>query len=355
MMAGLMLLCLGIPPQVTAETISPAARQAFTNGLDHLGANRLESALEDWRQFLTLHPEGKSATTVRGYVTLLTRTVARREAKRLATQSDSATATPTDPRTVAVLNFKNLTNGHPFHKSIATMVATDLAQVPELRVVERLRIHVLLEELKLSTSGLVDANSAPRVGRLLHAGSNVTGAVFDDPSTEDHHIAATLTRTAPPDTLATPEAKGKRTTFFDLEKQIVYQLLEGLGIVEIPEEAKKIHTKNWEAHTAFTIGLHHLDNEDYAAARAAFSQAVALDTNFELARKHMHAMPAQKLSLEEMAHQARHLIRQPRKKQHAPPPRHPITESLLLNPYEIVVKPSVVGIPGMTVEYLFDH
>ena len=59
------------------------------------------------------------------------------------------------------------------------MLITDLADLREIRVVERTRLKAILEEQGLTKSGQVDAASAARVGKLLGARELVLGSFFD--------------------------------------------------------------------------------------------------------------------------------------------------------------------------------
>jgi len=55
------------------------------------------------------------------------------------------------------------------------MLITDLSKVATLQVVERIKMQALLDEMSLGTSGLVDPNTASKVGKLLRAHFISTG------------------------------------------------------------------------------------------------------------------------------------------------------------------------------------
>ena len=55
----------------------------------------------------------------------------------------------------------------PLAKGFAEFTAIDLAKVKSLRVIDRLKIDMILDELQLSASGAVDPSTAPRMGKLL--------------------------------------------------------------------------------------------------------------------------------------------------------------------------------------------
>ena len=71
-------------------------------------------------------------------------------------------------RTVAVFPF--LYRGsdpalEPLGRALSELLVTDLGQVKRLRVLERARVQVLLDEMDLAERGLVDSTTAARSGR----------------------------------------------------------------------------------------------------------------------------------------------------------------------------------------------
>ena len=98
--------------------------------------------------------------------------------KTLSTQGVTGT-----PNSIAVLYFNNKSGENkltPLQKGLAVMLITDLAKVEQLRVVERVRMQALLDELELGSSGLVDAETAPRVGKLLGVAKVTGGDILGD-------------------------------------------------------------------------------------------------------------------------------------------------------------------------------
>jgi curli biogenesis system outer membrane secretion channel CsgG len=59
------------------------------------------------------------------------------------------------------------------------MLITDLSEVKGLQIVERIKLQALVEEMGLGASGLVEANTAPRVGKLLGAQWLIGGDILD--------------------------------------------------------------------------------------------------------------------------------------------------------------------------------
>jgi hypothetical protein len=63
------------------------------------------------------------------------------------------------------------------------MVIADIAKVPNIKVLEREKVDRLLEEIKLSQSGLVNKETEVRAGRLLRAEKLVVGDYKVDTAT----------------------------------------------------------------------------------------------------------------------------------------------------------------------------
>jgi len=75
---------------------------------------------------------------------------------------------------IAVLDFNvtpliDPTTWAPLAKGLPQMMMTELSVNPNLRIVERDRLQAVLDELKLTQSALVDANTAQRVGKIIGA------------------------------------------------------------------------------------------------------------------------------------------------------------------------------------------
>jgi hypothetical protein len=100
------------------------------------------------------------------------------------------------------------------------------------------------------------------------------------------------------------EAYGQQRNFFELEKQIVHGILDILGVKDRPAAVDRIHTRNWDAYAQFTVGLKHLAEEQFEAARHAFAQALRFDPNFTLAEEYHLDTPSRRLTLDEIRAEA---------------------------------------------------
>ena len=159
-------------------------------------------------------------------------------------------------------------------------------------VVDRIKLHALLEEMKLGTSGLVDSKTAPRVGKLLRA-KHLTAGSLADLKKERMIIASAVVDADRKASIGAQEAKGELKQFYDLEKEIACQIIEDLGksCDAAPAGFHKIHTQSMPALVAYSWGLNYFDEENYDEARESFQKALEEDPQFELAAAALLATP----------------------------------------------------------------
>src|SRR5438046_2821883 len=148
-------------------------------------------------------------------------------------------------------------------------VGSDLALGGSLRLLERVQISALLDELKLGQSGRADVRTAARVGRLLRAERLVQGVAALTPN-GPVRMSATVVR-GDGTVRSGAEASGTFRQLLDLEKQLVFGLATELGIQLTEAERQRIlrqGPKNLAAFLAYSRGLDALDARDYRAAAA---------------------------------------------------------------------------------------
>lgn len=193
-------------------------------------------------------------------------------------------------KTIAVLYFFNVLDDPDWNtlsKGLAEMIITDLSQVKELKVLERIYLQKLIEEMQLGMSGLADENTVPRMGRLMKAKNLINGAFTIKP---DQTIAITsnLFDVFSGSTVQAKDFSGDLSGIFQIEKEIVFAAIEQLGIQLTSDERKKIGkyaTTNLNALKAFSRGLDEYDMGNYSVAMRYFEEALKFDPNFSLAQE----------------------------------------------------------------------
>lgn len=157
---------------VPGETLVP-----YYLGLIALKREDHEAASRLLQQYAREDPEGAAAREVPRMLTLLTSTQLQQEVASAVAREREVAATPPEPGSIAVQAFVNRGSEdyRAMAKGLAAMVIADLSRVPGLKVLEREKVQLLLDEMRLGDSGLADTASAVRSGRLMRAEKVVVG------------------------------------------------------------------------------------------------------------------------------------------------------------------------------------
>lgn len=168
---------------------------------------------------------------------------------------------------------------------IADLIATDLATIQRLRVVERLRLGDVLREQDLARNASFDVARGPRVGQLLRADRLVAGSLV---SVQGGRLAfeARLVNVGTSAIDTALRATANPADILDAQKQLTFALLSRLGIGITPRERADIEqrrTRNLAAVLAYGQGVEEELNGNFAAARRHFRRAASLDPAFTTA------------------------------------------------------------------------
>jgi tetratricopeptide (TPR) repeat protein len=250
-------------------------------------AARYDEAVATYNDFAAQHPTARGVAAVRAKAQLALRAAAERTARQALAREAELALQPPQPATVAVLPLviAGDSSVQPLSRGLAELITTDLAYLRTLRLLERLQIGVLLDELKLGQTERVDPATAARVGRLLRAERMVQGT-------------ATIPRRGPVQLSATvvtgtgvvrpvSQATGPFAKLLDLEKQVVLDLAAQLGLELTQAEREQIlrqGPKSLAAFLAYSRGLEAMDRGDYGAAARHFRSAAQADRSFQAAR-----------------------------------------------------------------------
>lgn len=252
-------------------------------------AGQHEQALAEYRGYLTAFPQARGAAAVRAREMLAFRAYSTQLA-RLALQNEAQLAQqPGDPNTIAVLPLTvagDTAQYGALGRGLAQIIMSDLALIRRFRLVERLQLNALLEELQLAQVGRVDPATAARVGRLIQAGRLVQGLAAIPPEGEVRLEANVV---LPSGEVVGPEAvSGRFRDLLRLEKDLVIQIAARLGYFVSEAERRLIlenGTQNLAAFLAYSRGLVAEDLGDYQAAAQYFGQAVQADPGFQQAQQ----------------------------------------------------------------------
>ncbi len=263
----------------------------FYQGMTMEGMGNEDEALNIYKKYTSIpvsDPYRKVIFSRRDWI--LRRIIAREVNQALQNEAQLQSAVVPE-KSVAVLYFSSLSDDpqwRPLQKGLADMIITDLSLVEELKVVERLRLNYIIDELKLASTGIVDESTAPRVGMLLGVKNMVKGSysVLQDLKM---NIDAGIFSVNAPQISTSNSLDGNLSRLFQMEKELVLRILDYFRIEMTPIQRDKIlqlPTENMEAFLNYCQGLEALDSYDYQTAQTFFEKAVDLDPAFTLAQDH---------------------------------------------------------------------
>lgn len=259
-------------------------------------AERYDEAIATYSGFVSQHPKARDLGMLRGRAQLALRASAERTARQaLQRETELAQQSP-EAGTLAVLPVvvTGDSSFQPLSRGLAELITTDLAYVRTLRLLERLQIGVLLDELKLSEAGRADPATAARVGRLLRAERMVQGlATIQSERAPVQLEASVVTGTGVVRSVG--QVTGPFADLLGLEKRVVFDLAAQLGIQLTEAERQRIlqqGPRNLAAFLAYSRGLEALDAGAYVTAARHFQAAVRADPGFAAARQDQQAAEA---------------------------------------------------------------
>ena len=259
----------------------------FNLGLSNEALARRETALRLYEKFTEVPRLSPYRRLMEGRFEWLTRRMLRDEMQQIALKEPLDTDV-TSPRIVAVFPFiYQGTNDRyePLSRGLAELISIDLANVNDLRVVERVRLQAILDELNLAQTQYMDGETAPRVGRMLGAGRLVSGA-YNVVGRENLRLDGAFWEIESASLFNLASQSNTLRDLFSAEKALVFNLINQLGIELSPAERDQIErvpTQNIQAFLAYSRGLQEEDVGAYSTAAGFYQQAARLDPQFTLA------------------------------------------------------------------------
>ncbi len=277
-----------------AQALAPGdVRGPLVLGACQEQAGRFDDAIATYNAFAAEHPRARGVATLRAKAQLALRSAAEHTARQALAREAELANEPPQAATVAVLPLviAGDSSVQPLSRGLADLITTDLAHIRTLRLVERLQIGMLLDELKAGQSERTDPATAARVGRLLRAERMVQGTATIPPVPPTG--AATIELSATVVTSAgvvrpVGQVTGPFRQLLALEKQVVFDLAGQLGIALTEAERQQIlrqGPKSLAAFLAYSRALDDLDRGDYGAAARHFGAAARADPTFQAARQ----------------------------------------------------------------------
>ena len=262
-------------------------------GMAYLESGQRGKAIDTWQSYKN---PGNSEVEkeIKKQLTLLEISESIYLAKEALAEEQKLAALPPESDTVAVFYFKDISPDQRYRylqKAMATLIITDLAKVESLQVLERTRVQFLLAEMQMGETGIVEAETAPRVGHLLGAENLIVGTM----QSGSLEVGGSVASTSKNSVSGAFSVKGPEEEFYVVEKGVVYNILQVLQVPYTEMEKLAIdpyQTKNLQAVLYFGQGLDALDLGEWQTARDFFYKAYEEDPEFELARQFGDGTPA---------------------------------------------------------------
>jgi tetratricopeptide (TPR) repeat protein len=271
-----------------AEALRPAdAVAAMVVGQCAEREGRYEDALSEYRTFLAQQAEARGAAAIRAREQFALRTYSTQRARQALQNEAQLSAQAADPATVAVLplTIAGDTSYQALSRGLAQMITSDLALIQRFRLVERLQLTALLDEMNLGQTARADPSTAARVGRLMQAGRMVQGTATIPPQ-GDVRLEASVVQ-ASGEVSAPGAATGRFRDLLKMEKSLIVDLSARLGYQLSEAERRQVlenGTQNLAAFLAYSRGLLAEDAGDFQRAAAYFGDAVRADPGFTAAK-----------------------------------------------------------------------
>jgi TolB-like protein len=266
-------------------------------GLTYEAQGKFDQAADAYRQYTEISPLNKMRREMENRLLVILQKQMEIQTKALLQTENAIDVAAIPEQSLAVLYFVNSGSNaemDPVQKGLTEMLITDLSQVKSLTVVERARMQQLMEEMGLGMSGLLREDTAPRLGKLLGAANVVQGAITGL-ADQNLRIDATLAHIKTASLSPAGKINGSLLDFYQLEKNLAFNVIEAMGIRLSREEKdaiQKIPTKNLLAFMSFCRGLDQSDQGNWESARVEFDNAVQQDPGFNMAKTQLNRVEA---------------------------------------------------------------
>lgn len=261
-------------------------------GLAYLNKEDFEKAIKIWQGYRN-KTQPLVEEEIRRQLTLIQIAHSHKLAAKALAEENRLMSVNPDTDTVAVCYYQDLSPDkslQAFRKGLAAMVISDLAKIKSIKVVERVRLQALLEEMKLGQTGIVDPKTAPRVGKLLGAENIIVGNL----SLGSIRATTTLTSSGKGGIKGSSAVSVDTDKFFELPAVIARDTAKIMGKKLTDEESSAIgvpHTKVYNAVVYFGKALDALDSGNWKDAKDLFNLALKEDPAFGLAKQGADSCP----------------------------------------------------------------
>ena len=260
----------------------------FYLGLVYEGLENYDKAINYYKEYTIVGVDNDLASLIEGRISFINKKKMEQEIKLAIQNEEKISKEPVPMNTVAVLYFQNLGDNKdldPLQKGLAEMLITDLSKVSSLKVVERVKLQSLLDEIKLGTTPSFDQLSAPRMGKLIRAEKLIKGS-FLNVGEGNFRVDVNSVGTQDGSIKPIKNVSGSLTDYFKLQKELVFNIIDDMGIKLSDNEREAIQvipTESFLAFVAYSKGLDMEDRGMYQEAANQYKEANRIDPNFKQA------------------------------------------------------------------------
>jgi tetratricopeptide (TPR) repeat protein len=255
-------------------------------GLCYEGLEEWEDAIGSYHSYPRSAGSSAIARAVRGRIARLVGEVYAERARTILQHPE-----PPSESAVVVRYFHVLTETEAYGflgKGLAEQLILDLAKAPNLHATPRLLYEALQDEVERSRSRGLDPLAVSSLDDMLGAGWSVGGTILPRRESGEIRIEYFLVNNMTGEVSEPISLTGSFSDFFEMEKRIVYEVLERLDVPLSERERQeigKIPTINFPAFLVYCGALDAEDREEHERARALFAEAARLDPHFILAEE----------------------------------------------------------------------
>ncbi len=268
-----------------ANNIRPDARTNLFMGLLFEQKKQFDKAITAYAAAINLEGSGETKNMIRSHLDNLIQSKFKSETATVIENEAQINADTIPENTIAVISFDGSALSpelEPISYGLAEFMAVDLSKVSSLSVVDRLKIDMLLDELKLSRSKYADRTTAPRLGRLLGSRKIITGTLLST-GANTLRLDGAVVNTTDSTTELTEPTEGDLNKFFELQKDFTFKIIDSLGVKLTREERDaiaEVPTESFIAFMSYARGLKYQSLGMNQAAFDAYKQAASEDKNF---------------------------------------------------------------------------
>ncbi|HVZ47379.1 MAG TPA: CsgG/HfaB family protein [Gemmatimonadaceae bacterium] len=272
---------------------------ALYAGMSAEALNDFAGARDAYSKYLEVGKSKATKKQINERLVAMARDELKAQAKQAVANEARLRGVQSPSTTVAVLPFHCActdTALKPLERGMADLVVTDLARASALKVLERDRMQAIVDEIKLSQTAQADPATATRAGKLIAAGSILTGQIVAGGGTQ-MNLAGAVVNTTTSQPTATPTADGTINAIFDTERKFVLDVFREMNVTLTPDEAKAFEQRrvpSFQAFLAYSRGLMAEDDGRLDDAIALFESARSLDPGFGAALQRAQSAAAAK-------------------------------------------------------------